>query len=197
MTVNTKSDDWNELAAAWQATATPPPLEPLVLRRRVARMRRRAMVAMTGEVLLTAVFAGCAVYAVRRVGDARSWIFAYDVAAIIVAAWGFGLWNRRGTWRLASETTEAYLALLRLRCRRRMQAAWFVWAVVLAQVAAVTLANRVAPPSRPSPLVSMAQAVGLPAITVLVFVAAGARMYLRARRELRNLDDALIWVDTP
>jgi hypothetical protein len=70
-----------------------------------------------------------------------------------------------------------------------MQAAWFVWAAVLVQLVAVTLAGPVVGPGRPPTLVSRAEAAGLPAITLALFVVCAARMYVGARHELRELDD--------
>jgi cation transporter-like permease len=71
-----------------------------------------------------------------------------------------------------------------------MQAAWFVWAAVIAQLVAATLANHVMRPGPPPTLASMAEAAGLPAITVMLFVVCVARMYVRARHEPQDLNDA-------
>ena len=56
MTVDTRADDWNDLAAAWQAPHVQPPVDIMLLRRHVALMLRRAMSTMAGEALLTLVF---------------------------------------------------------------------------------------------------------------------------------------------
>lgn len=188
MTVDTKPDDWNELAANWQRAVLHPRLDVAALRRQCKAMRRRAVAALAGEALLTLAFAAVAVQLVVRIGDAWSWLIAGDVAAVTGAAWLFAWWNRRGTWQLASESTEAYIALLRLRCRRRMQAAWFVWVVVPLHLIAVTIAGRLMHTSGPGSTLSPWEAIVVPVITVAALVGTAARMYVRARRELSDLD---------
>ena len=189
MNAETARDDWQDLSHVWQATGTTQHIDVPALRARIGRGQRRARLVLWLEVVITAVYLAAAVFLVRRMPSLWSWLVAADVLAMVIAAWTFALWNRRGTWRPTAESTEQYIALLRLHCVRRIQAAWFVWATTAGQVAFVLVIRSVVRSAgRPALALPAANAVGLPVITVLVFVAAAFRMRRQALRELRELD---------
>jgi hypothetical protein len=113
-------------------------------------------------------------------------LFAIDVAAILVAVWTFSVWNWRGTWRPLGETTESFLRLARLRCRRKIQAVRFGVEVTVAQLVAVT-AWRIWGPQH-APFAPTEMLALLPAVVVVTFAVWLAVSRRRAAQELAELD---------
>ena len=51
-----------------------------------------------------------------------------------LTAMGFGLWNRRGTWRAEEQTTRAFVELSHKRCVHRLRGVRFAWWLLSAEV---------------------------------------------------------------
>jgi hypothetical protein len=69
-------------------------------------------------------------------GNPRPVILAWAAAVwlFVFAAWGFSLWNRRGIWQPAGRTTEAFVALARERCLRKLRTVRFARWLIAAEV---------------------------------------------------------------
>src|SRR6476646_2129089 len=155
--------------------------------RRPARAERRRMIRdVAVDTVVSVLFVAVAGYAVLRFPGAWTRLFAADVAAMLVAVWAFGVWNRRGMWRPLGETTESFLRLARLRCRRKIQAVRFGAAVMIAQLVAVA-AWRIWGPQQ-APFAPTEMLAVLPVIVVVTFTAWLALSRRRAARELDELD---------
>jgi hypothetical protein len=77
------------------------------------------------EALITALIGGGTIWlaAITRQVDVAAlagatWVF-------LAAAWGFGIWNRRGAWRPVALSTSAYLEISIRRCRSSIRAVRF------------------------------------------------------------------------
>jgi len=179
------TNEWTELVEQWNAVDESA-IHFDALRVRIEAERRRMIRSVAADVLVSVVFAAVASYALLRFPSAWTRLFAVDVAAILVATWAFAAWNRRGTWRPLGETTESFLRLARLRCRRKIQAVRFGWEVMIAQLVAVA-AWRVWGPQQ-APFVPTESLAVLPVVVVVVFTVWLALSRRRAAQELAELD---------
>jgi len=179
------TNEWTELIEQWNAVDEPS-IHFDVLRARIEAERRRMIRDVAVDTVVSVLFVAVAGYAVLRFPGAWTRLFAVDVAAILVAVWAFAVWNRRGTWRPLGETTESFLRLARLRCRRKIQAVRFGAEVMLAQLVAVA-AWRVWGPQR-APFAPTEMLAVLPAVVVVTFTVWLALARRRAARELAELD---------
>lgn len=179
------TNEWTELVEQWNASD-----ESTVhfdaLRARIEAERRRMMRSVAMDIVVSVVFAGAAAYALLCFPSAWTRLFAIDVAAMLVGTWAFALWNRRGAWRPLGETTESFLQLARLRCRRKIQAIRFGADVLIAQLVAVA-AWRVWGP-RQAPFGQTEALAVLPVIVVVIFTVWLVRSRRRASLELAELD---------
>lgn len=127
--MNAIDSEWKDLMADWQADeATPAPLSGEArqrIRRKVQRYGRWMILVTLSEA------AGCAALlawiwkesldeprAIGTVGFAGT-------AVLIAVALGFSLWNRRGTWAPATESTLTFVELSLERQRRKLVALRF------------------------------------------------------------------------
>jgi len=179
------TNEWTELIEQWNAVDEPT-IHFDVLRGRIEAERRRMIRDVAVDTVVSVLFVAVAGYAVLRFPGAWTRLFAVDVAAILVAVWAFAVWNRRGTWRPLGETTESFLRLARLRCRRKIQAVRFGAAVMIAQLVAVA-AWRIWGPQH-APFAPTEMLAVLPVIVVVTFTAWLALSRRRAARELDELD---------
>jgi hypothetical protein len=179
------TNEWTELIEQWNAVDEST-IHFDALRARIEAERRRMIRSVALDTVVSVLFAGGAAYALLRFPSPWTRLFAIDVAAMLVATWAFALWNRRGTWRPLGETTESFLRLARLRCRRRIQAIRFGAEVMIAQLVAV-VAWRVWGPQR-APFAPTEMLAVLPAIVVVIFTAWLALSRRRAVLELAELD---------
>ena len=120
-------DEWGPLADAWSAGPAAPP--PAALRSHVRRQDLHLRLAVAFEVALS-------VAAMLLLGAAlltsRSWterLVPLALAAFSARIWAFAIANRRGTWRAAADTVEAFRRLSRLRHQRQLEAARFTWRI--------------------------------------------------------------------
>jgi len=179
------TNEWTELIEQWNAVDEPT-IHFDVLRGRIEAERRRMIRDVAVDTVVSVLFVAVAGYAVLRFPGAWTRLFAVDVAAILVAVWAFAVWNRRGTWRPLGETTESFLRLARLRCRRQIQAVRFGAAVMVAQLVAVA-AWRIWGP-RHAPFAPTEMLALLPVIVVVIFTVWLGLSRRRAARELGELD---------
>ena len=129
----TEDRDWKSLSRDWQETDLPTtsPVEtPADLRRRTQRFGLGLLALTVVEVL--------ALSAVLFVFSRKAWNDPEPIEVTIattlwilgLAAMGFSVWNRRGTWRPTSESTLAFAALWRKRCHRRLRGVRFGWGLL-------------------------------------------------------------------
>jgi len=179
------TNEWTELVEQWN-TEDEATIHFDALRTRIEAERGRMRRAVAVDILVSVLFVGGAAYALLRFPSAWTRLFAIDVAAMLMATWAFALWNRRGAWRPLGETTESYLTLARLRCRRKIQAIRFGADVLIAQLVAVT-AWRVWGPQH-APFAQTEALAALPVIVVVVFTVWLVRSRRRVALELAELD---------
>lgn len=127
--MNAIDNEWRGLMADWQVEETTP--APLSDEAR-QRIRRKAQRHGRWMILLTLLeWMGCAALlawvwtesldeprAIGTVGFAGT-------AVLIAVALGFSLWNRRGTWAPATESTLTFVELSLERQRRKLEALRF------------------------------------------------------------------------
>lgn len=176
-------NEWSALVERWREDERPALLASL--RHRIAAQRRRMWWCVAAEVSVSVAYVAVVTWALWSIPGAWARLFAADVALLLVAAWAFALWNRRGTWRPLGETTESYLALSRLRCRRRLQAIRFGWVLLAAQV--TTVAAWVLAKGAASPFPRSVVALLLPLAVVIGFAWALDHGRRRVTRELAEL----------
>ena len=179
------TNEWTELVEQWNAVDESA-IHFDTLRARIDAERRRMILGVLMDVAVSVLFAGVAGYALVRFPSAWTRLFAVDVAVMLVATWAFAVWNRRGTWRPLGETTESFLRLARLRCRRKIQAVRFGVEVMIAQLVAVT-AWRVWGPQQ-APFVPTETLAILPVVVVVAITGWLALSRRRAARELAELE---------
>lgn len=134
-----RAGEWGSLSADWLAQPVPAALDPVALRARVERETRQMRWWVAVEIAFTAAVLGGGAWALAFHRDAFVLLFTMDAWAMLVLVWAFALWSRRGLWRPAAESTEAYLALARRRAQIRLATAWFIVVVVAAQIAVALL----------------------------------------------------------
>lgn len=126
--------EWEGWALAWRADDAP---APEVRSRLEARVRSASLMMILAAALEYALAVGMLALSfivaagnprpVMLVWCAMIWIFVF-------AAWGFSLWNRRGIWRPEGQTTEAFVALTRERCLRKLRTVRFTRWLLAAEV---------------------------------------------------------------
>ena len=177
------ANDWSSLVEQWTVDVPAPTLD--AVRAHIEAERRRMMIGVAADVFVTLVFVAGIFVALARYPGSWTRLLAIDVAAMLLATWAFALWNRRGAWRPLGESTEEFLRLARLRCRRKLQAVRFGIAVLAAQLLAVAAWLAWGPAS---PFERGGAVTVLPLAVVVVFVTVLSRTRARIRRELALLD---------
>jgi hypothetical protein len=123
-------DELRAWSAEWRRESQVPP----DLRRRIARGTRRMRWGIAAEILVTVV---SSLFSLRFLfeGETESRFVFATIWATLIAAWGFSIANRRGTWKAASETTSAFLDLSILRAGRTLQALTFSYVLYIVTAA--------------------------------------------------------------
>lgn len=127
--MNAIDNEWNDLMADWQAEEpAPAPLSEEGRQRIRRRVRRYGY-----KMILITLFelAGCAAMLAwvwkgtldepRAIGT----VGVVGTAILIAVALGFSLWNRRGIWAPATESTLTFVELSLERQRRKLEALRF------------------------------------------------------------------------
>lgn len=179
------TNEWTELIEQWTAVDDST-IHFDALRARIEAEHRRMIRSVVIDVVVSVLFAAVAGYAVLQFPSAWTRLFAVDVAAMLLATWAFAVWNRRGTWQPLGETTESFLRLARLRCRRKIQAVRFGAEVTIAQLIAVAAWRVWGPQQAPFAPTELFEV--LPAVVVVVFIVWLSVSRRRASRELAELD---------
>ena len=131
------SEEWTSLAAAWQSAPVAHGLSLETLMRRERRRRVLMTLVVVSEALISLAGLAIAYLAARRMPASGGSILVGGVVVYIAVLTAFAVWNRRGTWRPLAETTEAFIAISILRCRRGLRTARFVIGIVLLQLLAM------------------------------------------------------------
>ena len=179
--------EWAELGERWREVKRPVSLD--TLKRRIAGERRRALLWLAADVTVSVASVAVVAWALWRYPGAWSWTLAADVGVILIAGWAFTLWNDRGASRPLGETTENYLAFVRLRCKRRLLAVRFGWVLLFAQLVIVASWAAFGPRGGPLTAVGAALGIALPALTVAGFAIALSIARRRALREMTELSE--------
>lgn len=135
MAENKQDEPVDPLKVIWRGEQRSPRIGVEDLRAEAARRRRKMLLVVAGEVVLTAGLIALTVTIVRADGPTSSgtvtWLAALWLTWVIAA--GFATWNRWGVWQPAAETARSYLALSEERARRRGRVASFVLGLVVVQ----------------------------------------------------------------
>lgn len=131
------SEEWTALAAAWQSAPVAHGLSLETLMRRERRRRVLMTLVVVSEALISLAGLAFAYLAARRMPASGGSILVGGVVVYIAVLTAFAVWNRRGTWRPLAETTEAFIAISILRCRRGLRTVRFVIGIVLLQLLAM------------------------------------------------------------
>jgi hypothetical protein len=125
MSLAEESDELNAWIDDWRAEDAGAATDIESIVRRVKRRSLGLKLLTIGELLIViATLVSLTAFAVRHPHP-------LDIAAmstlclLALGALAFSLWNRRGLWTPATETTAAYLALAHARLRRRREALRF------------------------------------------------------------------------
>jgi hypothetical protein len=119
---------------AWREEWTAQPAADPDLARRVRRQSRLMRLMLLADVLVTALFGGGTVWLAATSRQADTAVLAGATWVFLAAAWGFGMWNRRGAWRPVALTSSAYLEISIRRCRSAIRAVIFGMVLFLVEV---------------------------------------------------------------
>lgn len=183
---DSRAADWDLLVADWQRSPAPRVGDDY-LARLVLKQRRRMTLAVVADVLVSVLALAAAIAVTSTFPGPASTLLNLDVALMLVSTWTFALWNRRGLWRPLAETTERYVELALLRCRRRLAALRFAWSTLGIQVLIVGVWRVFGPTfewSRGGPNVIVA----IPALVVVGFALWIMVVHRRTRQEIVALE---------
>ncbi|MCC7134758.1 MAG: hypothetical protein IT352_19015 [Gemmatimonadales bacterium] len=117
--------EWERLARTW-GQVQEEPVDAAWVADLVRRQTRRLSLGVAIEVIVTVGILGGLAWWVVATGTRAAMALGAAAVAHSAAVWAFSVWNRAGVWRPLGETTLAYLALAKERCRRERRAARFV-----------------------------------------------------------------------
>jgi hypothetical protein len=187
----TKSDDeLQEWMADWQDQAAPSPQALERIRRRVRRQSLGMALVLAAELILAAGALIFLLHFALRHPDPMDVTAMAGFSLLVLWVTAFSLWNRRGLWRPAAETTDAFLALSIDRGRRRLRSlkagGWLLAGEVALFIPWIwyRLHRRPAAPSLGDALAAYGFLVLVAGVAVAILVWTGRR----ARRELRALE---------
>ena len=131
MSSDDATDAVDPLKALWTREEPPRRIDVEDLREEVRRRRRRMLVTVAGELVLTLALVALTVVLLGADGPARprdvTWLGLLWLTWLIAA--GFATWNRWGVWTPSAETARSYLELSVERARRRRRVGTFVLAL--------------------------------------------------------------------
>jgi len=123
----------NELQA-WREEWTAQPADAPDLTARVKRQSRFMRLMLLAEVLVTVLFGGGTIWLAATSRQVDVAVLAGTTWVFLAVAWGFGVWNRRGTWRPVALTSSAYLEISIRRCRSAIRAVIFGMVLFVVEV---------------------------------------------------------------
>jgi hypothetical protein len=129
--------EWQTWQEAWRAGASAPIDADAVaaLRRRLARHRRLALVYTALDVAAALAFVAVAAWALARSPSLPARVYAVSLLVFTFVLFAFAVWNRRDALFVSAAPTADFVALLRLRQRRRERVPGFIVGFVVAEIA--------------------------------------------------------------
>ena len=118
----------------WQDEPAPAAEVREAILKNVRRRSRTLVVVTASEVVVTLLMLAMLAALLMRAGDPESIAVVLAGSVLAVGALVVSVWNRRGTWRPAAETTEAFLGISILRCRRSLRAVRIAYGIMAAEV---------------------------------------------------------------
>ena len=129
--MNTDDDrEWSDLAKAWQTddgSAETPQDIPAEIRRKVQRFSWGLIALTVAEIGFLSLALAFLTWRAWQTPKPLEITTAVTIWIFAIVGMGFTLWNRRGTWRPAAETTQAFLYLSHRRCVRKLIGIRYAW----------------------------------------------------------------------
>lgn len=181
------NDDWQLLAATWQAQ----PVDLPTLRKSARWKTLRMWLVSGSEVLaMLGLYAMCLFWQPDKPRAVSIFLWCWTLLCTVL--WWLSMRRRRGTWRAKNDSVHALLELKQARARAGRQLArwsfWMAWFAILVSFAAPALLMDADKP------LTWAQRYGPASVAsvLLLLWAIGAHLYQRQReRELRDLQQLL------
>ncbi|HRC87126.1 MAG TPA: hypothetical protein PK413_16080, partial [Thermoanaerobaculia bacterium] len=184
--------DFERWQQDWKAaTSAQPRLDARALR---SRVRRRTFWLAIGvafeEICMAFAVWNITGLALAQASRVDRWLLLGVVGSLLWAM-GFALWIQRGTWRASTESTQAFIDLARLRCRRVISSVppMIAYTVVLVGIYLVTGWRQAveAGGGQPDPATLLRNYGFLAGVVAAVWGFAGWYIH-RTRQELAELD---------
>lgn len=178
-------DDWNALAAAWQAQ----PVDVEALRRAVRRRSRRMQLLMALDVVCAVAGVGLALYFFTQVTEFWSRVGSVFGLVVLAAAVLINYRLRQGLWQAADNSVTGLLKLQRRRCTNAIRMAlWGPLFLPLGMLTGVLVGRGWAPAAGGwSPLAKLV----LLLLAVLLFGLFSLLYVRRQRRRIAAIDGLL------
>jgi len=122
--------DWME---DWRDDTPPAAEARAAIVRHVRRRSRTLALVVAGELVVTFLLLGLFGFLLTRAQDPETVAVVVGGGLLAVAALVVANWNRRGTWRPSAETTEAFLEISLLRCRRGLRAVRYAYGIMVVE----------------------------------------------------------------
>jgi len=177
----------------WRDNPAPAAEARAAILRHVRRRSRTLALVSAGELVVTVLLLAMLGTLLLRAREPETIAVVVAGSVLAVGALVLSTWNRRGTWRPSAETTEAFLEISVLRCRRSLRAVRYAYGIMVVEALMLVpwlfIGIRRHPDRRPfghDPYIYYG------ALLAIVFGAAtlGCRWYARrVRRERRALQD--------
>lgn len=182
-------DEWRAWSADWRNAHAPQVVDEPALRRHVEAYRRRMILVIGVEVLITVAGLAGTALAVSTLSYPASAAWATASLLFIAIVWTFALWNRRGTWRPVADTTDAFVELSYLRYVRQLRSVRFVLVVVGATAAGLLawISWRLAQRPVVIPATELVRRVAVPSLILVSYVVWAVWYRRRAQRHLAEL----------
>lgn len=117
----------------WRDDAPPAAEVRAAILRHVRRRSRTLALVTAGEVIVTILLLGLFGVLLSRARDPETIAVLVAGGLLAVSAFALANWNRRGTWRPSVETTEAFLEISLLRCRRSLRAVRYSYGIMVVE----------------------------------------------------------------
>jgi MFS family permease len=133
-------DPWDALAESWRAVAPrDPPPAPDHIRRQVLRADRRFLLFAAADVGVCLFGVAWIAWFLATHKGPAAFMFGFIMLAFIGYCLDFAFAIRRGVWRAADDSTDAWLRLLAERCLRRRRYVRVGWLILFAMTLAFAL----------------------------------------------------------
>ena len=122
--------DWME---DWRDDAPPGAEARAAILRHVRRRSRTLALVTAGDLVVTILLLGLFGALLARAREPETIAVLVAGGLLAVSALGLATWNRRGIWRPSAETTEAFLEISLLRCRRSLRAVRYSYGIMVVE----------------------------------------------------------------